>query len=141
VAGVVPRASLLCAPLGAVHADHALVRRYATAVAARAGVPLRIYADVPYSTRLGWPYWVTGDAPNPRLDVDAHWAMLLDGIKEIADHRSARVVRLPPNAAAAKLAAMRTYATQLSGLDGGPLRIVTSPAVHPFEVFWDLAPS
>jgi LmbE family N-acetylglucosaminyl deacetylase len=115
------------AALGAAHPDHELVRSYALALA-RQGVPVRLFADVPYSVVYGLPAWVTGGEPESGLDVDAYWG---DGSRE-----SAEVVRLDPAAAAAKLAAMRTYRSEFAVLDRGPLRQLSNPAIHGFEVFW-----
>lgn len=128
-------ASLLYAPLGARNADHSFTRRYALAVA-RSGVPVRLYADVPYSSSRGWPHWVTGEARDPRHDVDVELAGLCASVPEIDDPRSAEAVRLDEEAATAKLAALRAYRTQFTALDGGPLKVLSNPAVHPFELFW-----
>jgi hypothetical protein len=115
------------AALGSPHPDHALVRDYALALA-RHGIPVRLYADVPYSVVYGWPAWVTGDAPDPRLDVDAYWG---NGARA-----GAEVVRLSAPAAGAKLAAMRTYRSEFAVLDRGPVHQLSNPAVHGYEVFW-----
>ena len=40
---------------------------------AAAGIPVELYADLPYAVVYGWPHWVTGDPPDPHLDVDAYW--------------------------------------------------------------------
>jgi len=118
------------AALGAAHPDHELVRSYALALA-RQGVPVRLYADVPYSVAYGWPPWVTGAEPESGLDLDAYW-----GEGPVGSREGAEVVRLAPPAAAAKLAAMRTYRSEFAVLDRGPLRQLSNPAVHGFEVFW-----
>lgn len=115
------------AALGLPHPDHTLVRAYALALATE-GMPVRLYADVPYSVLYGWPAWVTGEAHDPRLDVDAFWGD--------AGRHGAEVVRLDAAAAAAKLAAMRTYRSEFAVLDRGPLGQLSNPAVHRFEVFW-----
>jgi LmbE family N-acetylglucosaminyl deacetylase len=115
------------AALGSPHPDHTLVRAYALALA-RSGIPVRLYADVPYSVAYGWPAWVTGEAPDPRLDVDAYWGKSARG--------GAEVVRLSASAAGAKLAAMRAYRSEFAVLDRGPLRQLSNPAVHGYEVFW-----
>jgi LmbE family N-acetylglucosaminyl deacetylase len=114
------------AALGAAHPDHELVCSYALAVA-RQGVPVRLYADVPYSVAYGWPSWVTGS--DPGVDVDAYWG-------SAGSRDGAEVVRLAPPDASAKLAAMRTYRSEFAVLDRGPLGQLSNPAVHGFEVFW-----
>lgn len=137
LAARVPRPSCVYAPaaLGAVHPDHALVRAYALALA-RQGVPARLYADLPYCAVYGWPSWVTGEPADPRLDVDAYWQGSLDGAAELCTRARAEVVCLPPVQAAAKLAAMRVYRAEFSVLDRGPVRQLSNPAIHGFEVFW-----
>jgi LmbE family N-acetylglucosaminyl deacetylase len=128
----VSAASVIYAPLGARHADHSFARRYALAL----GLPVRIYADVPYSSELGWPHWVTGSSPHPRLDVDVRLAELVATVPELGDPRGAEVARLGDDDAAAKLAALRTYRSQFPALDAGPLQLLSNPAVHAFELFW-----
>lgn len=136
LAAVVPAASLVLAPavLGAVHPDHLLVRAYALALHA-AGVPVELYADAPYAVQLGWPSWITGEPPDPRLDPEVSWRA---GGAHIAslDRERARVVALDAAAAAAKLAAMRTYRSQFALLDRGPIGQLSDRRVHGFEVFW-----
>ena len=122
----VPAASRVYAPaaLGTPHPDHVLVRAYAHAV----GIPVELYADLPYAVVYGWPHWVTGDARDPHLDVDAYWGEQPAG--------EPRVVRLDDEQAAAKLDAMRAYATQFPSLDRGPVGLLSNPRVHRFEVYW-----
>lgn len=126
---VVPAASRVYAPavLGTPHPDHVRVRAYARACAA-AGMRVLLYADLPYAVVYGWPHWVTGDARDPHLDVDAYWSERPAG--------EPRVVALDEAQAAAKLDAMRAYATQFPSLDRGPIGLLSNPKVHRFEVFW-----
>ena len=125
----VPAASRLYAPaaLGTPHPDHVLVRDYALAYAV-VGIPVELYADLPYAVVYGWPHWVTGDARDPHLDVDAYWGEPPAG--------EPRVVRLDDEQAAAKLDAMQAYATQFPSLDRGPVGLLSNPKVHRFEVYW-----
>jgi LmbE family N-acetylglucosaminyl deacetylase len=129
VSQVVPTASRVLAPavLGTLHPDHARVRAYALACHA-AGIPAELYADLPYAVVYGWPHWVTGDPADPHLDVDAYWGETPAG--------DPRVVTLDEGQAAAKLEAMRAYATQFPSLDRGPIGLLSNPKVHRFEVFW-----
>ena len=126
----VPAASRMYAPavLGTPHPDHVRVRAYARACAA-AGMPVELYADLPYAVVYGWPHWVTGDPPDPHLDVDAYWGERPRG------RRRASWSSTTPQAAA-KLDAMRAYATQFPSLDRGPIGLLSNPKVHRFEVFW-----
>jgi hypothetical protein len=131
LAARVPAASTVYAPavLGTAHPDHARVRAYALACAER-GIPVELYADLPYAVVYGWPHWVTGAEPDPHLDVDAYWG------REPAGER--RVVALDDGQAAAKLAAMAGYRTQFPTLDRGPIGLLSNPQVHRYEVYWAL---
>jgi len=104
-----PSASRVYAPAGiGGHADHVLVRDYARALA-RAGMPVELYAELPYCAIHGWPAWVDGGEPEERRDVEAYWAYFLAAVPEMPPLRSARITRLAPDAAAAKLAAVSAY--------------------------------
>jgi LmbE family N-acetylglucosaminyl deacetylase len=137
IAGAVPAASVGDAPLGLRHSDHRFARRYAGAIA-RAGVPVRIYADIPYVSELGWPDWVTGEPAHPRLDVAARFEEFAAAAPEIGAARDGEVVRLEPDRADAKLAAIQRYESQFPALDQGPLHAISNPAIHGFELFWPL---
>ena len=125
----VPAASRVYAPavLGTPHPDHVRVRAYALACHAE-GMPVELYADLPYAVVYGWPHWVTGDPADPHLDIDAYWGERPPG--------EPRVVELDDAQAAAKLDAMRAYATQFPSLDRGPIGLLSNPRVHRYEVYW-----
>jgi hypothetical protein len=131
LAEAVPACSAVLAPVGSEHDAHVVLRRYAELLTA-AGVPVELYAEVPYMTRLGWPHWVTGSPADPHLDLDAYWSWN----PAIPGAEGARVVALAPERAAAKLAAMRAYRSQFTAVDGGALGMISNPAIHGFEVFW-----
>ena len=66
-----PAASRVYVPAGiGNHPDHQLVRRYGRALN-RAGLPVTLYADLPYCVLHGWPSWVDGRDPDPHRDADA----------------------------------------------------------------------
>ena len=133
VGGAATAASAVYAPacLG-TNVDHRLVRRYARALCGQ-GMPVWLYADLPYCVQHGWPPWVDGAQPDPHRDVDVFWSTFICDLPELP----AEVVRLDSQQAAAKLEAIRAYRTQVSALDGG-VGLVTSPASHGFEVYWEL---
>jgi LmbE family N-acetylglucosaminyl deacetylase len=134
-----PSVSRVLAPAGlGSHPDHVLTRRYAQ-VLRRAGVPVTIYAELPYCVLHGWPHWVDGREPEPNRNVDAFWSSFLVDVAEMPTLRSARVVRLDEQAAAAKLDAMRCYETQFPALSYGARGLLSDRAIHGFEVSWDLA--
>ncbi len=119
------------------HPDHLLVREYARLLA-RAGLPVTLYAELPYCVLHGWPHWVDDAEPDPHRDVDAFWRTFLVAVGELGELRSARVARLDDRAAAAKLAALRCYRTQIACIDYGAGRILSDPEIHRFEVAWEL---
>jgi LmbE family N-acetylglucosaminyl deacetylase len=135
----VEAASVIYAPasIGSGHPDHRLVRDLALSAAVQ-GIGVRLYADVPYAVRFGWPHWVTGLPEDPRLVVDVHWQNLARGVPGVGSVRNARVVRLTDEQAARKLAAMRMYRTQFPALDAGPIGMLSNPLIHGFEVFWEV---
>ncbi|HYM46652.1 MAG TPA: PIG-L family deacetylase [Solirubrobacteraceae bacterium] len=120
------------------HPDHLLARRYGRMLL-RAGMPVTLYAELPYCVLHGWPCWVDGRAPDPHRDVDAFWLSFLDEVPELPALRSAHVERLGDEAASAKLEAMSCYATQMPCLDYGARGLLADPEIHRFEVSWDLA--
>jgi LmbE family N-acetylglucosaminyl deacetylase len=124
------------AALGA-HPDHKLVRRYGRMLR-RAGMPVSLYADLPYCVLHGWPDWVEGREPEPNRNVDAFWLSFLEGVPEMPPLRSARVERLDGPSASAKLQAMACYRTQFPALDGGTSQVLSNPAIHRLEVRWEL---
>jgi LmbE family N-acetylglucosaminyl deacetylase len=138
VAGAVAAASRALVPAGlGNHPDHLLVRRYGRALLA-AGIPVTLYAELPYGVRHGWPPWVDGSEPVANRDVDAFWLSFLAGVPELPPLRSARIEALDPDAAAAKAAALRCYATQLPCLDYAAAGLLERPEVIGYEVSWEL---
>ena len=83
----VPAASLVYAPAGiGGHEDHVIVRDIALDLGRRSGMPVRLYAELPYAIRYGWPAWVTGAASEPaRLEAGARrFALTLGRSLELA---------------------------------------------------------
>ncbi len=119
------------------HLDHLLARRYGRMLLG-AGLPVTLYADLPYCVLHGWPHWVDGTEADPHRNVDAFWLEFLKGVPELPGLRNAHVERLDDGAAAAKLVAMRCYETQFPGLDFGAGRLLSDPEIHRFEVCWEL---
>jgi hypothetical protein len=119
------------------HSDHRFARRYGQMLL-RAGMPVTLYAELPYCVQHGWPHWVDGRGPEVNRNVDAYWLSFLDGVPEMPALRSAHVERLDDAAASAKLLAMLSYDTQFPCLDLGARRLLADPEIHRFEVRWDL---
>jgi LmbE family N-acetylglucosaminyl deacetylase len=129
IASAVDGAAALWAPAGiGGHVDHVGVRDAALAL----GIPWRMYADLPYAVKFGWPAWVTGEPEDPNLAIDADWRRWLPPGLELEP----TVHRLPPPEAELKLRAMRTYATQYAGLTRGSLDHLAHPLVLGYEVSW-----
>jgi len=80
VGAVLPTAaSAVWAPAGiGLHEDHLLVRAVAFDLHERIGVPLTLYAELPYAARFGWPGWVDGAPADRGVSVDADWGLALD---------------------------------------------------------------
>jgi LmbE family N-acetylglucosaminyl deacetylase len=135
----VDRASRVYVPAGlGSHPDHLLVRRYGRMLW-RAGMPVTLYADLPYCVLHGWPHWVEGGEPEPNRNIDAFWLSYLDDVPEMPPLRRAHVERLDEPTASAKLEAMICYRTQFPALNGGAKQLLSDPAIHGYEVRWELA--
>jgi len=140
IGDAVPATSMLHAPAGiGGHADHVLVRDVAIGLSRRLGMPLALYAELPYAARFGWPSWVTGAPADPRVVADADWEHHLSSAPVERAALSSRVRRLDDAQTAAKLAAMTRYRTQFPALNQGPIRLLEHPRVLPWEVAWSVA--
>jgi LmbE family N-acetylglucosaminyl deacetylase len=135
LAEAVPSASRVHVPAGiGAHVDHLLVRRYGRLLL-RAGIPVSLYAELPYCVFHGWPSWVDGADAQPPRDVDAYWRSFMSGVPEMPALRSAVVERLDARASTAKAEAVASY--ELS-LNYAARRMLLDPAVLAFEVRWEL---
>jgi hypothetical protein len=132
---VAPSASRVYVPAGiGAHRDHLLARRYGRALL-RAGMPVTLYAELPYCTFHGWPSWVNGGNPAPRRNVDAYWQSSLAGVPEMPSLHAAEVIRLDPASARAKGEAVWCYE---SSLNYSTRYLMSDPAFGGFEVRWTL---
>jgi LmbE family N-acetylglucosaminyl deacetylase len=118
------------------HDDHVAVRDAGLEAAAAAGVPVTLYAELPYAVHKGWPHWVVGGDPDPHLDPDSDWEAYLATVPRRREALVAEVRRLGAEAAAAKLAALRTYRTQFASLNSGIVNRFGNPAILAHEVLW-----
>jgi LmbE family N-acetylglucosaminyl deacetylase len=110
------------------HPDHVQVRD----VARELGRTVRLYAELPYAVKFGWPGWVTGEPDDPSLDVEVDWRRWLPADLDAKP----RVERLAPDEMERKLGAMRAYRTQFPALDRGSVGFLSRGAVLAFEVVW-----
>jgi hypothetical protein len=136
LAGEVPAASRVYAPAGiGGHADHLLARRYAQLLRAE-GMPVSLYAELPYCVFHGWPAWVDGSAADPRRNVDAYWASFVDGVPGMPDLREAAVERLDGSSAQLKRQALQLYQ---ASLNHAIRTLLSDPQILGFEVRWALS--
>jgi hypothetical protein len=135
VSSVVQSASRVYVPAGiGSHADHLLARRYGR-ILLRAGMPVTLYAELPYCIFYGWPPWVDGREPAANRNVDVYWQSFLKGVPEMPSLHSAEVRRLDAPTASAKREAVRCYETSLNY---GIRHMLDDPEFHGFEVRWEL---
>jgi LmbE family N-acetylglucosaminyl deacetylase len=135
IRAALPRAERILAPAGlGGHPDHVAARDAALAT----GVPVTLYADLPYAARVGWPAWVTGEAQRQHLIPEARWELFLAAVP---GRLRGRALALDAGQRAAKERALRMYATQFEVLNGGPVNRLLNPAVLGFEVRWDVSPA
>ncbi len=138
LSATVTAASRVYVPAGiGGHADHLLARDYGRTLL-RAGMPVSVYAELPYCIFHGWPSWVDGSEPQPDRDVDAYWQSFLGGVPEMPALRAGEVQHLDATASEAKLAAIRCYRTSLNH---SVRQLLSDPAFHAFEVRWALMSS
>ncbi|MEA2374670.1 MAG: hypothetical protein QOD53_1133 [Thermoleophilaceae bacterium] len=122
--------SELWAPAGiGAHVDHVQVRDAALDLAG-GGPPIRLYAELPYAVRYGWPSWVTGEARPDPVDYDAWWTAALPGGAPLP----AAAHRLPAEEMDRKLDALRTYRTQWTALDMADIGLISRPVTLRHEV-------
>lgn len=125
----------LWAPAGiGGHPDHLQARDAALAIADEDGRPLRLYAELPYAIKLGWPAWVSGRDGHPNLVPDARWSEYLPQGRVLDRRRH----QLAPGEAERKLRALAAYRTQFHGLDAGPVGLLSNPEVIGYEVSWSV---
>jgi hypothetical protein len=135
LSAVVPSASHVYVPAGiGAHPDHLLARRFGRLLL-QMGMPVTLYAELPYCIFHGWPSWVDGAQPAPNRNVDGYWLSFLAGVPEMPALRSADVRHLDGSTAAAKLAAIDCY--ELS-LNYSVRQLLSRPAFHELEVMWPL---
>jgi len=139
IAKAAPNATTVCVPAGiGAHTDHRLVRQ-AGAVLASRGLHVRLYADMPYAVRYGWPGWI-GHAHKQRANdrTSSFWRREIEGLVPGDVIEKATVVGLSREECARKLAAIRRYTTQIDSLSTGRLRHWMRESALGYEVYWEL---
>jgi LmbE family N-acetylglucosaminyl deacetylase len=126
------RCGLLVAPAGiGGHPDHLKVRAAATEIAAARGIPLELYAELPYAVQHGWPSSVDGAGPGGATDPMASWRAFLP-----AEVTEMHVTALSPDERRAKRRSAEVYETQWPALNG--LGLLELDAFWAYEVRWTL---
>ncbi|MFI0487108.1 hypothetical protein [Actinomadura sp. 9N215] len=123
------------------HLDHLATRQGLLAAwrALDARIPVRYYADQPYSTVYGWPGWMTGET-EPRYFHTGTWleheltscGLDPDGLVPVPEE-------LDPQSRRRKRRAVMTYQTQLRGLCLGPDDDQRRRHVLSHELSWRMA--
>jgi LmbE family N-acetylglucosaminyl deacetylase len=134
LAQAAPEASELWAPGGiGGHSDHVQVRDAALALAGAGGPPVRLYADLPYAVRYGWPEWVSGEPDESGLDLKAWWGGFLPPGTAIPGRRE----ELPPAEEELKRRALAAYETQWTALDSGARRLLSTGSTLRYEASFE----
>lgn len=137
---VAPCASRVYAPVGiGGHADHRLVRRMALDLVDD-GVPVCLYAELPYAVRWGWPHWVTATTPDPHRVVDAWWEASLVSARGQRRQLEPHVQTFDVEEAEAKLRALKMYRTQFPAIIAGEGSCLADLDILRYEVYWDVTP-
>ncbi len=137
----VPDATSIWVPAGiGGHTDHMLVRQAGLLLAAR-GLKVRLYADMPYVLRFGWPAWLKGAGEHRLMDrASTYWASHFKGaIKPENVAKQARIVHLTPAERQHKAEAIRRYATQFESVGAGRMRgWLRQHDALDYEVYWEI---
>jgi LmbE family N-acetylglucosaminyl deacetylase len=126
-----PHASELWAPAGiGGHPDHVQVRDAAIALAERGGVALRLYAELPYAAKHGWPAKLARGRTRQALAIEDWWAAFLPrGVDP-----SPTIQPLSRREARRKARTLALYRTQLPGLGMGAVGQLMRPGKLRYEV-------
>jgi LmbE family N-acetylglucosaminyl deacetylase len=136
---VVSEASVLYAPAGlGGHPDHYATRELALEIGRADGIPVRLYADLPYAVRVGWPAWVTGLPERPYLLPEGRWEEFLATASCPRGSLVPEVHSLTDAEAEAKVRALETYRTEFENLNAGPLDRLRHPEIRGYELHWDV---
>jgi GlcNAc-PI de-N-acetylase len=138
--GVLVAGTRIYAPagLGDHHLDHTAVRAAALALRAE-GADVALYADLPHATVFGWPRWVLDGSSSGADPAGEGWATQLQETGVPVERMVAATHRLSAKEHAAKLEAVRSYASQTAPLQQVFESSLEDPQLLGFEVDWRLA--
>jgi len=114
------------------HDDHVQIRDVALEAARDGGRSLRLYADLPYAVRFGWPGWVSDGDADPHLVIEAWWQRFLPAEVDLSPEKHT----LSDGQARRKLEALAAYRTQLPALNAGPVGLLLRGDIIRHEVSW-----
>jgi LmbE family N-acetylglucosaminyl deacetylase len=130
---IIDGAASIWAPAGiGDHDDHLQVRDAALELTRVSGATVRLYADLPYAVKYGWPGWVNSHDDDPHLVVEEWWRRFLPANLQLTAEKH----ELSADDVREKLQALDAYRTQLPGLNGGPLGLLRRPEIIGREVTW-----
>jgi len=98
------------------------------------GVPVELYADLPYAIRYGWPHWVLGMPADPYSKPEEDWRHFLEPLTDRLSEP--RIHAFSDAQSDEKLDAMKKYRTQFPSLNSGIIGRLANPAVRRYEAFW-----
>jgi LmbE family N-acetylglucosaminyl deacetylase len=132
----VAAASLVCVPAAiGRHPDHVLLRDAALKLVDQ-GVPVRLYADLPYCIQHGWPRWVSGQTNSNDAAIDSLWRSDLGDV--VDSLQSAVIVTLTPQQQETKRAAVGCYRSQLSTAGSGFREMLLGRDSFRYELYWQI---
>ncbi|MBC7645012.1 MAG: hypothetical protein H7123_07785 [Thermoleophilia bacterium] len=139
LAAALPAASVVYAPAAiGGHPDHVIVRD-AAILLVRHGVPVRLYADLPYCLRKGWPSFIKGGRVEHDAAIARQWDRALQTVPGLYGRaRDATVVRLTRDECGAKHATAARYLRQFGALNSGVARLLDDPESFAYELYWEL---
>jgi LmbE family N-acetylglucosaminyl deacetylase len=117
--------------------DHIQVRDAALEVADEAGCTVRLYADLPYAVKYGWPVWVTGHEHQGELTPAAWWARFLPAGRGLTPTRH----EFSETETRCKLRALDAYRTQFPALCREYPGMLDRATIMRYEVSWALSAS
>jgi len=135
-----PAASMVCAPAAiGSHPDHVVVRDAVLTLVQR-GIPVRLYADLPYCLRKGWPSFISGGRAAHDGAIVRQWQQALSSIPELKGcTRAATIVALTKDERAAKRASAARYITQFGALNSGVSGLLDDAESFAYELYWEIA--
>lgn len=119
------------------HPDHLTTRAVVLPLLQR-GFSVTLYGELPYCHEFGWPHWVTGEKPDPHLDIAFHWQRHLSTAEVSLRAEESVVEELSIEDQQRKLELLRGYRTQFPALDSSSGNAFSRGDALAYELFWPL---